>query len=705
MDASRSTTPIIHWQSISICFLTIIAALLFLAGLSSFFKLSSAQAAQPAAPTATDFAVGIFTDVVSLDPALAGWDPTSLVVVRQIYDTLTVYPIGGSLPQPSLALTWSVSADGITWTFQLREGVSFHDGTPLDAEAVVFNIERWWDPDNPYHDGNFEYFQAMFGGLKGDADCILVEVNAIGSDQVQLVLTDPHYELASFISMPSFSIASPAAIQAGTLPGHPVGSGAFRFVEHIPGASVVLEANPDYWDGAPKIETLSFRVIPDDAERFAALEANTIQAVGDLPDEYALLAADEPQLQVHWRASSWIGYLGMNSAHTPLGEPLVRQAIAHAIDLPALLEGYYTPGDQLAEQFLPPAVWGSDPDLSAYSYNPAESLSLLATAGYTDGFTTTLSYRPVWRPYQPDPGVVATAIYSYLQAVGIEATVIEYESGEFLEKWMNGELDLFLLGWGADYLHPDNFFTPILCGPGNLGFGPLDETLCTIVDSARAESDFAAQLAHYQAASRRVHENLPLLPIVNPRDTLLLCDNVAGVQAVPLGMESYAQVFLTGAEQIIVDPETETSLVYFDEQSLTTTLDLPVGAVSETVLLRFVVTDTTSVPEGYAGAKHDFELSAIDFGEVIPGFAFLEPVTLSIYYADADVGNLHEETLRLFYWDETGWLDAATTCEPDSEYVRDLEANFISLPICHLSTFGLFGEPQIRQFLPFVARK
>ena len=143
---------------------------MLLAGLCGFFKLNAVQAAipaQPAAPAVTDFAVGVYTDVISLDPALAGWDRTSLVVVSQIYDTLTAYHAGGSLPEPSLALSWTVSTDGITWTFHLREGVSFHDGTPLDAEAVVFNFERWWDPVNPYHDGTFEYFEAMFGGFKG----------------------------------------------------------------------------------------------------------------------------------------------------------------------------------------------------------------------------------------------------------------------------------------------------------------------------------------------------------------------------------------------------------------------------------------------------------------------------------------------------------------------------------------------------------
>ena len=414
--------------------------------------------------------------------------------------------------------------------------------------------------------GTFEYFEAMFGGFKGDPGCILAGVSVIGDNQLQLVLTEAHYPLSGFLSMPAFAIASPAAIQAGTLPNSPVGSGAFRFVEYIPGDSILLEANPDYWDGAPQVDTLAFQIIPDDAERFAALEANTLQAVGDLPDDYALQAADDPQLQVHWRPSSWIGYLGMNSAHTPFGEPLVRQAIAHAIDLPTLVENFYTPGDEIADQFLPPVIWGRDADLSAYSYDPALSFSLLETAGYTDGFTTTLAYRNVWRPYQPDPTSIANQVSAYLQAVGIQAEVIEYELDLFLDKWYSGELDLFLLGWGADYLHPDNFFSPLLCNPDILSFGLWDNVLCDLVAAAQTEPDFDEQVAFYQSASRRVYENLPLLPIVNPRDTLLLRYDVTGVQPSAMGMETYQDAFITGAEQIIVDPETEASLVYIDEE-------------------------------------------------------------------------------------------------------------------------------------------
>lgn len=704
MDACNRISPKPRWQSISFCLLTIGIALLLLAGLGCFFKSSSAQASTAVTPAANDFVVGINADIYSMDPAVVS-DTNSLLVAAQVYDTLFTYQPGGSLVNPGLAVSWTISADGLTWTLDLRPGVSFQDGTPLDAAAVVFNLQRWWDPANPYHQGYFYYFLALFTGFKGDPSCLLAGVSAVGDSQVQLTLSRPYSALPSILAMPGFSIASPSAIQSGTLPLLPVGSSAFQFVERLPGDHILLEAHPEYWGTPPSLDTLSFQIIPDDAERYAALEAGTVHSVGDLPDDYATLAASDPQFQVQWRPSANVGYLGINRAHTPLDNLLVRQAIAHAVNTQALIDTLYTAGDQPGIEFVPPVIWGGNPELSAYTYDPALSISLLAQAGYTDGLTTTLSYRDVVRAYLPNPTATANAISADLQAVGIQATVIAYESSTFFEKWNNGELDLFLLGWGADYLHPDNFYSPMLCNPDLLGFGPPDTALCDLLQTALAEPDFDDQVTIYQSASQRVYDTLPLLPYVHARTNLILRYDVAGVQASPLGAEIYKDASFPGAEQIVVDPETEGSLVYYDDHSLPTILEIPAGAVSETILLRYVVTETASAPVGFGSARHTFDLAATRGGEPLPGFTFLQPVTITIFYDNSDVWGLKEETLLLFYWDGSAWLDAATTCAPPSAYTRDLGTNRLSLPICHLSIFGLFGERQIRTFLPLVIRK
>ena len=682
----------------------ILAVMLLITGLVSPAGNEMSPTAVSAASEATAVNVGMQSDVLTLDPALA-YDLNTWLVVAQLFDTLTVQPSDGSPLQPGLALSWAFSQDGLTWTFNLRPGVTFHDGTPLDAQAVVFNFERWWDPENPYHgeDALYEYFYYMMGGYKGDEGCILSAVNAIGSDQVQLVLAVPQYNLPNILSSPAVGIASPAAIQAGTLASHPVGSGAFTFVQRVVGESIELAANPVYWGTPPSIDTLRFLVIPEADARLLALQSGEIDSVGDLPNDLVQTAVAQPSLQVEWRLSSALAYLGINRSHSPLDNPAVRQAIAHAINLPELVEQHYPFGEHPADQFLPPAIWGRDAELSAYTYDPALSISLLQLAGYTEGITTTLAYRDVYRSYLPDPLGAANAISDYLEAVGIHAEVIGYENAEFIDKLGAGELDLFLLGWYADYLHPDNFFSLILCNPTNLSFGALDETLCNLVEAAKTEPDLAVQVALYESASQYVYDSLPLLPIIHIRSALVMHYDIAGVQASPLGLEAYKDASYPGAQQVILSPEEDTSLVFTGEDSQTT-IEVPAGAVTEDTLLRLVVTEPASAPLDMSSAGNSFELEASIDGDVLLDFAFLEPVTMTINYADADINWLKEETLLLYYWDGSQWLDAATTCDPTSSYTRDLAANLISLEVCHLTPFGLFAEAQPVQFLPLVRK-
>jgi peptide/nickel transport system substrate-binding protein len=488
------------------------------------------------------FSVGIQADPAGLDPAVV-WDTSSHLVTSQIYETLVNVEAGGSTPVPGLAESWSVSLDGLTWTFTLRGGVTFQDGSNLNAAAVAYNIERWWDPAHPFHDGSFDYFSTLFGGFKGDSSCLLSDIDTNGTTQVLIILTKPFSPLPSMLAMPAFGIASPTAIQTGSLATAPVGTGPFEFVVWVAGTVIVLEDNPAYWGQGPHLDTLVFRVIPDDDDRFVALQGNTVQSVGDLPPSYSAQVATDPNLRGLWRDSIAVGYLGINRSHTPLDEPLVQQAIAHAINRQALLDDYYAAGDQVADQFLPPAVFGYDPDIVDYSYDPILASSLLTLAGYPGGFATTLGYRDVFRTYLPNPAETAAAIKDDLLAIGIDATVIQYESNEFINKWVNGELDIFLIGWTQDYAHPDDYFRPILCDT-YLGFGPKDDELCSQLEVALEEMDFDDQLSIYKWASRRVHDTLPLLPIVHPRTLLAMRYNVFGLVPSIGGSELFKDVWI-----------------------------------------------------------------------------------------------------------------------------------------------------------------
>lgn len=491
------------------------------------------------------FVAAVGAEPVGLDPALHS-DSAVWQVTSQVYETLVTTTPGGSLVVPGLAQSWSLSPDGLTWTFNLRSGVQFHDGTALNAAAVAYNFERWWDPVHPHYIGDASVFASFFGGHRGEPSCLLSAVGPVGASQVQLTLTGKYSPLPSLLAMPAFQIASPIAIQSGTLDTAPVGSGPFKFIEWDPGDHVTLEDNPDYWGEEAHLDSLVFDVVADENDRFLALQGNSAQSVGDLSPDYAGSVSLDPNLLARWRPSMGIGYLGMNRSHTPLDILLVRQAIAHAIDRESLVADLYNAGDQVADQFLPPAVFGYDPSIVDYTYDPPLALALLELAGYGSGFSTTLAYRDVIRWYLPDAPATAAAIREDLLAVRIDATLIQYESGEFIDKAMDGELDLFLLGWTQDYAHPDNYFTPILCDT-YLAYGPKDETLCDIMAAAREEEDFEDQLVFYEWASNRVHDTLPLLPIAHPRTLLATRDNVHGLVPALGGIELFGDVWLANA--------------------------------------------------------------------------------------------------------------------------------------------------------------
>jgi peptide/nickel transport system substrate-binding protein len=481
-----------------------------------------------------------------LDPALT-FDNNAFLIGAQIYETLITYAPNDLSPLPGLADTWSVSADGKTWTFNIPPGIKFHDGTTLDAFAVAANFNRWWDPANPHHTGTFDYFGGLFGGFKGDPDCWLLNVEAPDAATFRLTLKRAYGTLPVLLGSPALGIASPAAFD--TLDTQPVGSGPFKFANWLAGNRIELIANPHYHGRAPQLDALTFTFVPDEAARLDDLAANRVQVAFDISSGASITGAD---LRPLWRPALNIGYLGLNRAHGPLGNALVRQAIAHAIDKAALLANHYRAGDEPASQFLPPALPGYNATIDDYDYDPNLARSLLTQAGYPNGFNTTLALRNVFRGYLPDPVGTANAIAADLQAVGITATVLISESNEFLNAVWSGQTDLFLLGWFADYPSADNFFGPVLCDQ-YLAYGAKDTVLCNMIDQARATTDYVAQLALYRSAAQRVYDTLPVVPLAHGQSLIVARRDVAAFWPSGMGVESFGDTYLIDPATSAVD--------------------------------------------------------------------------------------------------------------------------------------------------------
>ena len=243
----------------------------------------------------------------------------------------------------------------------------------------------------------------------------------------------------------------------GDLIEQPIGTGPYMLEEWERGSQIVLTRNPDYWGDAPAHETLVFRWSAEAAQRLVELQSGTVDAIDNVgTDDFEVVAADS-NLQLIERDPLNVFYLGFNRDKPPFDDERVRQAIAMGIDRQRIVDNFYPPGSDVAEQFLPPAIPGFAEGATWYPYDPEGAKALLAEAGLPDGFEITLSYRDVVRPYLPQPAVVAQDIQAQLAQIGVRVTIDVQESGTFIDNGDAGNLTFFLLGWGADYPDATNF--------------------------------------------------------------------------------------------------------------------------------------------------------------------------------------------------------------------------------------------------------
>lgn len=490
-------------------------------------------------------------DAVVLDPSHAT-DGLSLLVTDEVFENLVMFKPGTFDVEPALATSWfwSSSPNGMRWTFRLRRGAKFSDGTPVDAAAVKFNFDRWRLRNSPAH-GNFAYpyWVSMFGGYSDDPKNpgIVRDVRTNGPREVTFVLARPLAPFLRDLAMSPFGIGSPAAIRADpqAFEQKPVGSGPYEVAEWVKDDHITLTANPGYNGPLPKpvIATAIIRDIPDQATSVLSIQQGEIDMLTDpRPDDARTLAA-LPSLVVRPQPANNVAYLALNVEHQPFGNVLVRRAIAEAIDLPAIVRALYGPGSIVADELLPRGMLGDDPSLHAWPHDVAAAKALLARAGYPHGFATTLAFPTSPRPYMPEPQRLAEAIQADLRSVGIAVTLQPYEFGVFLDKVRNGEHDMCLIGWTGDNGDPDDFYYTLLDQDSahkgdaqNFAFW-RDPAFHALMLAGQHTIDEPARAAIYRRAGRIVHDQVPIVPIVHTGVPIVLKKNLGGF--VPSPTEDY----------------------------------------------------------------------------------------------------------------------------------------------------------------------
>ncbi len=483
-------------------------------------------------------------DSVGLDPALET-DGESFKVCDNIYDTLVNFKPENTELIPSLAESWTVSEDGLTWTFHLRRGVVFHDGTPFNADAVVFSLGRQFMTDHPFHhvEGAYQYWNSM------SMSDIVKDMRKVDDYRVEIELKRPNAPFLSNLAMNFCGIVSPAAVRkwASDYPRHPVGTGPFRFVEWIKDDRVVLERNADYWGPPPGVDRLIFRSIPENSVRLIALIQGSIDGMDNLVPDFMPNIEADPKLQLLSQSGMNVGYLAMNMDRQPFGLLKVRRAVNHAINKQALVDNLYQGLALPAVNPIPPTLWSYHEGIDGYGYDPEQARQLLAEAGYPNGFKTTLWAMPVPRPYMPQPLKIAQAIQANLREVGIEAEIRSFEWGTYLDKIQRGQHDMALLGWTGDNGDPDNFLYVLLDKSAtvhpasNIAFYRSEELHKVLVEAQR-EVDMSRRTALYRQAQVIVHRDAPWVPLVHAAQTAAFKKVVKGFRLHPTGSKWFHNV-------------------------------------------------------------------------------------------------------------------------------------------------------------------
>ena len=489
---------------------------------------------------------------------------TALIVGQQMEENLVDFKPGTLELTESLATEWTANEDSTEWTFKLREGVKFHDGTDFNADAVVFNFQRLADPNFEFgfrEQGNtFPIFPDIFGGFKGDPNSVWEDVQKVDDQTVKFIMNKPVPLLPNYMAASYFGISSPEAVKEGKEKyGTPsfgaVGTGPYKFQEWRPGESVTLQRNEDYWGEKAKSAGIVFRVLPDAPQRFTELQAGTVDFTYNLaPDTRETIQGGGDLKAVEVEPFN-IAYLSLDMTAKPLDDVRVRQAIAYAIDKQAILDAFYGGVGTVANDFLPEGLQEfRATDLNPYEYDPEKAKQLLTEAGYPNGFDTMtltdgtqtaleLHYMPVSRPYYPTAKAVAEAYQTYLSDVGINVELKTEEWGVYLDNWDAGKKHgLVMLGWTGDYADPANFlFTHF--GPGNVSeAGYENQELWDIMSQASSATTQEEAIRLWQQADKIINTDLPRIPIVHAPPVYAQRAEVTGWTPNPTGGELFSTI-------------------------------------------------------------------------------------------------------------------------------------------------------------------
>jgi peptide/nickel transport system substrate-binding protein/oligopeptide transport system substrate-binding protein len=446
-------------------------------------------------------------DPRSLDPALSTDVPTGRAVAY-VFDGLTRFTPDAKVV-PGLAKSWEVSADGITYTFHLRTGVKFHDGRAFSATNVVNSFQRVLDPKTKGGRGWPLY------PIKGAEDYAAGKATTISGmaapndSTVVITLKEPFSIFPKLLAMPVTSVVpdNPPT----DFGQKPIGTGPWKFVEWKHDDYLRFAKNADYFDGAPKTDSLMARIIPEASTATAEFEAGNVDVL-NVPDEAGKSWQVDPEKKKLLTSAPALRfwYVAINTTRGPLKDARVRQALNYAIDVPTTLSQVMAGRGAVANGVIPPILGGYDPNRKPYGYDVVKAKQLLAAAGFASGIDVEL-----WAATTDQSPRLSQTIQANLAQAGIRAKIVQRDASSMREAARKGQTDLALKEWWADYPDAENFLYPLLHSKnkgvgGNVSFysNPKFDAL---VDSAHREQDETKRNSLYTRADQIQFDDAPMI--------------------------------------------------------------------------------------------------------------------------------------------------------------------------------------------------
>ncbi|WP_313618567.1 ABC transporter substrate-binding protein [Agrobacterium sp.] len=507
-----------NWKGIAFCFLVVIG----------FAALSPARAQTP--PNV--LIVGQIAEPASLDPHVSTATNDFRIAVN-IYDGLVRNKPGTLEIEPALATDWTISEDGLTYTFNLRKGVTFHDGAPFNAEAVKFNFDRMLKEDHAFHSTGPFPLAFFFSSV--------TNVDVVDDLTVKFTLKEPFAPFMSNLAAPTGLIVSPAAVEKyGAEYGrHPVGTGPFKFEEWQSNTRVVVSRNDQYWDGAPSLEAVIFRPITDANTRVAEMLSGGIDVLLETPPDNVAQFRTDANYQVVEAVGPHVWYVMLNAKDGPFADKRVRQAVNYAVNKESLVKDVLQGTADVSAGPIPPAFnWAHNKDVAPYPYDPAKAKKLLAEAGAEGAKLTFLVTEGGSGMLDPVP--MGTAIQADLAAVGLNVEIKTYEWNTFLSQvnpGLEGKGDMAEMAWmTAD---PDTL--PFLtlrsaAFPAEGGFNSSyysNTEVDKLLDRARVSTDPAERGELYKQVQAITHDDAPWLFVANWKQNAVVTHAVGNFELQP----------------------------------------------------------------------------------------------------------------------------------------------------------------------------